>query len=31
VRKAAMTYRLLGTFPRWTAGSAPPGGESLLT
>ena len=31
VRKAASTYRLLGTFPRWTAGSSPPGGESLLT
>ena len=31
VRKAAMTYRLLGTFPRWTTGNPPPGGESLLT
>jgi prephenate dehydratase len=31
VRKASATYRLLGTFPRWTLGSAPPGGESLLT
>jgi prephenate dehydratase len=31
VRKAATTYRLLGTFPRWTLGSSPPGGESLLS
>jgi prephenate dehydratase len=31
VRKVSATYRLLGTFPRWTAGSAPPGGESLLS
>ena len=31
VRKASATYRLLGTFPRWIEGSAPPGGESLLS
>ncbi|MEP7065177.1 MAG: prephenate dehydratase domain-containing protein [Gemmatimonadota bacterium] len=31
VRKAAMTYRLLGTFPRWASGNAQPGGDSLLT
>jgi len=31
VRQASATYRLLGTFPRWTLGSAPPGGDSLLT
>lgn len=30
VQKASATYRLLGTFPRWTIGNAPPGGESLL-
>lgn len=30
VRRAAMTYRLLGTFPRWTGGSSRPGGERLL-
>ncbi len=31
VQKASATYRLLGTFPRWTLGNAPPGGESFLT
>jgi prephenate dehydratase len=31
VQKASTTYRLLGTFPRWTLGNAPPGGESFLT
>lgn len=30
VQKASTTYRLLGTFPRWTLGNAPPGGESFL-
>ena len=30
VQKASATYRLLGTFPRWTLGNAPPGGESFL-
>ena len=31
VRKASTTYRLLGTFPRWTLGSAPPREDSLLS
>lgn len=31
VQKASTTYRLLGTFPRWVPGNAPPGGESFLT
>ena len=26
VQKASTTYRLLGTFPRWVPGNAPPGG-----
>ena len=30
VRRASATYRLLGTFPRWTLGNPPPGGDSLL-
>ena len=30
VQQASTTYRLLGTFPRWTMGSAPRGGESFL-
>lgn len=30
VRRASATYRLLGTFPRWTHGAPPPGGDSLL-
>lgn len=30
VQKASATYRLLGTFPRWTAGHLPPGGEPFL-
>lgn len=31
VQKASTTYRLLGTFPRWTLNYTPPGGESFLT
>jgi prephenate dehydratase len=31
VRKASTTYRLLGTFPRWTLSSTPPSGDSLLS
>jgi prephenate dehydratase len=29
VRKASTTYRLLGTFPRWTLAAEPPGGDAL--